>query len=194
MAVPFFFVCSGFFIQNKVSKSDNPFLVLNRSCIRYIKLYIIWQLIYFPVALKFLISNNHDFWDNFSYCVHYFLFVGEIMFSWPLWYLHALIVSIILVCLLYKAKLSLIQIWIVSVIMMIFGYFINNTSLSDMNSSFSKISQSIIYLLGSADRNGPFRGFALVTTGMIIHKYLINHRYKCVLGISCILISYILYH
>lgn len=189
MAVPFFFICSGFFIQNKISRSENLFFVLNRSCIRYVKLYVIWQILFFPVALKFLITNSHDFWENLSYCIHNFLFVGEIVFSWPLWYLHGLIISVIIVYLLYKIKLSLIQIWIVSVIMMLFGYYITEICVSDVN----LLSLKIASIFGSTDRNGPYRGFALVTTGMIIHKYLMNVRYKFFLGIFCILISYHFY-
>lgn len=194
MAVPFFFVCSGFFIQNKISKSNNVYCVLYSSCIRYIKLYVIWQIIYFPVSLKSFIANSHDFWDNLYYCVHNFLFVGEIGFSWPLWYLHGLIVSVLFVCLLYKLKLSLPQIWLVSVLMMLLGYFISIVSVSDC-SSIRIVRQNIVGFLGSADRNGPFRGFALVTTGMIIHKYLLKIRYKLYygIGIICIFISYILY-
>lgn len=194
MAVPFFFICSGFFIQNKVSKSNDLFCVLKRSFVRYLKLYLLWHIIYFPVALRFLLVNSHDFKENLIYCVHNFLFVGEIVLSWPLWYLHGLIVSIILVYFLYKIKLSLIQIWIVSIMLMLLGYFIGIASVSDEYSSIKAISQSIVGLLGSAERNGPFRGFALVTTGMVIQKYLKIGRYNYVLGVSCIAISYYLYY
>lgn len=193
MAVPFFFVCSGFFIQNKISKSGDPFIVLYKSCIRYVKLYVFWHIIYFPVALKFLISNMHNFYENLSYCVHNFLFVGEIVFSWPLWYLHGLIVAIILIYLLYKFKLSLLQIWFVSIIMMIFGYLLSIAYESEGNGCVKLISQSVDNFLGSTERNGLFRGFALVTTGMIIHKYCMHIRYKCFLGVFLILISYFLY-
>ena len=160
MAVPFFFICSGFFIQNKVSKSNDLFCVLKRSFVRYLKLYLLWHIIYFPVALRFLLVNSHDFKENLIYCVHNFLFVGEIVLSWPLWYLHGLIVSIILVYFLYKIKLSLIQIWIVSIMLMLLGYFIGIASVSDEYSSIKAISQSIVGLLGSAERNGPFSGIS----------------------------------
>ena len=78
--------------------------------------------------------------------------------------------------------------------LMLLGYFIGIASVSDGYSSIKVISQSIVSLLGSAERNGPFRGFALVTTGMVIQKYLKIGRYNYVLGVSCIAISYYLYY
>ena len=59
MAVPFFFLCSGFFIQTKIEKSDNCLHVLKKSLIRYLKLYFLWHVVYFPLALRY------------SYCVIY---------------------------------------------------------------------------------------------------------------------------
>lgn len=193
MAVPFFFVCSGFFIQNKIEKTGNCMIVLKQSCKRYLKLYLLWHIVYFPIALRFIFASNHDIFDNFLYCLRRFLFVGEYFYSWPLWYLHGLIVSIIFVFMLYRCRLSLVQIWIISVLMMLIGYFVKNIAKYQFDISIKEVCQSLIYLLGSADRNGPFRGFALVCTGMMIQKYssFIRHRYA--LGILCITTSYILY-
>lgn len=193
MAVPFFFVCSGFFIQNKIGKSRDLFGSLKSGCIRYTKLYILWHITYFPIALKYLIVNNNGFWDNFVYCIKMFLFVGEIVFSWPLWYLHGLIVSILLIILLFKCNLSLKQIWAVSIIMMFIGYAINVISMSENDSIIKSVCQSFISFFGSADRNGPFRGFALVTTGMIIQRYYKQIRHAILIGIICVIVSFLLY-
>lgn len=194
-AVPFFFICSGFFIQNKIVKEGNTKNVLKNSCIKYLKLYILWQIVYFPLALKYLLVNGHLFEENLLFCLRKFLFAGEIIFSWPLWYLHALIVSIIFIYILRTYKMTLIHIWILSIIMMLIGYFINYyiTSSNCDNNTLSTICHNCVFILGSADRNGPFRGFALVTTGMIIKQYfhLIKHEYA--IGITCIVTSWLLF-
>lgn len=194
-AVPFFFICSGFFIQNKIIKKGKNFYVLNDSCKKYLKLYILWQIVYFPLALKYLLVNEHTFVDNLLYCLRKFLFAGEIIFSWPLWYVHALIVSIIFILLLQKCKMTLIYIWIISIIMMLIGYFINyfTTSANCNNNTLSTICQNCVYILGSADRNGPFRGFALVTTGMIIRQYIHYIKHEYAIGIICIITSWLLF-
>ena len=194
MAVPFFFLCSGFFIQTKIEKSDNCLHVLKKSLIRYLKLYFLWQVVYFPLALRFILVSNHNIWDNLLYCLRRLLFVGEFFFSWPLWYLHGLIVSIIIIYLLYRCRLSLIQIWIVSVLMMLIGYFINYIINYDFENSIKDLCKFVVFLLGSAERNGPFRGFALVCTGMMIQKYYLFVRHEYIIGILCIAISFLLYY
>lgn len=195
-AVPFFFVCSGFFIQNKITKTKKSFYILKYSCQRYIKLYILWHIVYFPIALKFLLSNNRDLWGDVFYCLHTFLFVGEIIYSWPLWYLHALIVAIVIIYLLQKCRLSLVYIWIISIIMMLVGFAINYVTIYDFypNSTINEICHNMVNLLGTADRNGPFRGFTLVTTGMMIRKYHHLIKYEYSTGIICIIISWLLYN
>lgn len=194
-AVPFFFICSGFFIQNKIVKKGKKSYVLKDSCKKYLKLYILWQIIYFPLALKYLLVNGHTFEDNLLYCLRKFLFAGEIIFSWPLWYVHALIVSIIFIFLLQKSRMTLIHIWIISIIMMLTGYFINyfTTSANCNNNTLTTFCQNCVFILGSADRNGPFRGFALVTTGMIIRQYIHYIKHEYAIGIICIVTSWLLF-
>ena len=194
-AVPFFFICSGYFIQNKIIKKGKNIYVLKDSCKKYLKLYILWQIVYFPLALKYLWVNGHTFEDNLLYCLRKFLFAGEIVFSWPLWYVHALIVAIFFIFLLQKSRMTLIHIWIISIIMMLIGYFINciTTSANCNNSTLMTICNNCVFILGSADRNGPFRGFALVTTGMIIRQYLHYIKHEYAIGLICIVTSWLLY-
>lgn len=193
-AVPFFFICSGYFIQNKIIKKGKNIYVLKESCKKYLKLYILWQIVYFPLALKYLWVNGHTFEDNLLYCLRKFLFAGEIVFSWPLWYVHALIVAITFIILLKKCKMTLIHIWIISIIMMLIGYFINYiTTSANCNNTLTTICQDCVFILGSADRNGPFRGFALVTTGMIIRQYLHSIKHEYAIGLICIVTSWLLF-
>lgn len=194
MAVPFFFVSSGFFIQSKIENTMNCLCVLRRSCIRYLKLYLLWNIVYFPLTIRFVLYNNHNIADNLLYCLRRFLFVGEYFYTWPLWYLHGLIVSIIFVYLLYRCRLLLIHIWIISLMMMLIGYIINNTITNNSDNSMKEVCHYLVYILGSAERNGPFRGFALVCTGMMIQRYSMRIRYEFVLGVLSIAISYLLFY
>lgn len=194
-AVPFFFICSGFFIQSKIIKSGNRLYTLKECCKKYFKLYIKWHVVYFPIALKYFWFNERDLVGDLVYCIHMFVFVGEIIFSWPLWYLQGLIVAIIFIYLLQRCKLSLTIIWLISIFLMLIGFFIQivTTSPSSYNNILATICQSSVDLWGTPDRNGPFRGFALVSTGMIIRQNYkcISHEY--VLGTICVFISWLLF-
>ena len=193
-AVPFFFICSGYFIQNKIINKGKNIYILKDSCKKYLKLYILWQIVYFPLALKYLWVNGHTFEDNLLYCLRKFFFAGEIVFSWPLWYVHALIVAIFFIILLQKCRMTLIHIWIISIFMMLIGYFINYiTTSANFNNTLTSICQDCVFILGSADRNGPFRGFALVTTGMIIRQYLYYIKHEYATGLICIVTSWLLF-
>ena len=179
-AVPFFFICSGFFLQNKIIESRNYQYTLKNYFMKILRLYILWHLLYLPLYLKYMWTNEHSFFEDLKYCTHMFLFVGEIYFSWPLWYLHGLLISIIIIYLLRKVRLSMISIWVISLIMMLIGYFISEIIKSNDKTILYFVCQKIVDLLGTADRNGPFRGFTLVSTGMIIRQY----HYKINKGIA----------
>ena len=194
-AVPFFFICSGFFMQSKLSKTGNNLHVLKTSAKRFLKLYILWHIVYFPIALKYLWTNGRDFMGDFQYCLHMFFFVGEIIYSWPLWYLHGLIVAILLIYLLERCRLSLCFIWIISIIMMLIGNYIHYVTTSGLHfyNTILNICQYSVDLLGTAERNGPFRGFALVTTGMMIRQYHQYIKYEFLIGAVCIIFSWCLF-
>ena len=91
--------------------------------------------------------------------------------------------------------MTLIHIWIISIIMMLIGYFINylTTSANCNNSTLTTICNNCVFILGSADRNGPFRGFALVTTGMIIRQYIHYIKHEYAIGLICIVTSWLLF-
>ena len=196
IAVPFFFICSGFFFQNRLHKSQEKESVFTRSIMGYAKLYFLWHLVYFPMDLYYFCHNNHSLYDNFTYALRSLIFVGELLYTWPLWYLHGLIVSIIIIYLLRKCKLSLVQVWFVSIIMMLLGYYIHivTNSHSTNDNIIVALCEGSVDIWGNADRNGPFRGFALVTTGMIIRQYIHYIKYEYLIGSISILLSFVLYN
>ena len=61
------------------------------------------------------------------------------------------------------------------------------------NNTLTTFCQNCVFILGSADRNGPFRGFALVTTGMIIRQYIHYIKHEYAIGIICIVTSWLLF-
>ena len=99
-AVPFFFLCTGFFLGDRQE-------AVRRYLQKNIKLYALWSAIYAPLAIWFFISNHNSLPSAIvSYLCGFFL-VGENYNSWMLWYLLSGIYALIFVLCLRKCRLRL---------------------------------------------------------------------------------------
>lgn len=125
-AVPFFFVSSGFLLAQKIesrSLSDpNPQLtVITASLKKFAKMYLLWMLIYSPLALWDLIHSNRGFVKGVLVYLHGFFLVGEHYNSWPLWYLLSTVYGLCFLWVLSKRKTPLKHIVLVSLIFFFCG-------------------------------------------------------------------------
>ena len=144
-AVPFFFFCSGFLLQNKIINKQTEFSTIQIYLKKTLKLFVLWHLVYMPVDLRYMFHASNTLWEDLYIFFKMLILNGETYFTWPLWYLHGLLVSVIIIWLLRKLKTPLPLIWILSFTIAIFGNF---------------------------ERNGLYQGFVCVTTGMLIRQYL----------------------
>lgn len=97
MAVPFFFISSGYFLNNKNSQ---------RQIKKIAKMYIVWSILYLPLDLYKWGKDGVAFW---KWCLIYlrnFLLIGEHYNSWHLWYLLGLLWALFFVAFLRKRKVS----------------------------------------------------------------------------------------
>ena len=105
LAVPFFFLASGFLLSNKL---DYPFSdkkdigYIKQYLFRIIKLYLLWTLIYLPLAVYYFISEGMGLVKSILLYIRGEVFVGEQYNSFQLWYLLATIYALILVIILLK--------------------------------------------------------------------------------------------
>lgn len=150
-AVPFFFICSGFFLQNKIYKTNKEGESMISYFFRTLKLFILWHIAWLPIDIWFLLKNDRSFVGNVIYYFQLLLGNGETIFSWPLWYLHGLLIAVTIIFILRKCKIPLIAIWIISIIVM---------------------------FIGDAERNGFCQGFPCVSTGMLIRQHLPSLPYS----------------
>lgn len=144
-AVPFFFICSGYFLQNKIIRTCQEGKTIILYFLKTLKLFILWHLAWLPIDIWFLLKNDRSFIDNVIYYFRLLLGSGETIFSWPLWYLHGLLIAVTIIFILRKCTIPLIVIWIISIIVM---------------------------FIGDAERNGFYQGFPCVATGMLIRQHL----------------------
>lgn len=93
LAVPFFFVTSGFLLQreltSKTKDERNGFLRLR--CVKIFKLFISWILIYLPISLILFPYGENPIYKLIVSIVISILVKGEISYAWPLWFLYSLL-------------------------------------------------------------------------------------------------------
>ena len=103
LAVPFFFICSGFLLQLKspadgVGKST----LFKKRAEKVFRLYVWWICIYFPLALYVYLNNGCSFSYNALRYIGQLLISGDTVYAYPLWYLYSL--SIVLLLNSYASK------------------------------------------------------------------------------------------
>ena len=104
LAVPYFFVASGFLMarSRNAEYTSSDFFI--KRAVNILRLFIVWILIYFPLDLyRFHQINDYSIERFWKWLEHIVLF-GEGCWSWPMWYLYALFVSLILMALATKIK------------------------------------------------------------------------------------------
>ena len=105
MAVPFFFLSSGFLLANKLSypfSDDFSITKIKNYLQKIVKLYLIWNIVYLPLALYDYITANIGIKSAVFLYIRGLLFVGEHYNSWILWYLLSTIYALVLILFLLK--------------------------------------------------------------------------------------------
>lgn len=116
-AVPFFFLSSGFLIGIKLEQpldSEKNIVNIKKQLKKIVKLYVIWTLVYSPLAIYEYISNGTPFMQACLLYIKGLVFVGEHYNSWHLWYLLSTVYSFVMIVFLIKRKFSLKQILLIS--------------------------------------------------------------------------------
>ncbi|MBQ3118953.1 MAG: acyltransferase family protein [Clostridia bacterium] len=167
LAVPFYFICSGYFLFKKSTSNIYKYVY------RIFKLYVIWSIIYLPCVLHSAIVNKANIAITLTKWFKSFVFVGSYI---HLWYLLATVVAVLIVAFCLKMRLSIKSILILSCIFYIIGLIPQTYSflldpIRKCESIFLllKFIQKIIV----TTRNGLFEGFLFISLGMLFaRKYL----------------------
>lgn len=172
IAVPFFFVCSGFFLYKKTTLPSFHFGPTKKYALRLLRLYFVWTLIYFPLAYKeFPIDEKGMAYAILTY-VKRCVFTGSYT---HLWYLNAAIFAVLLISLLLYKKVSPPKMMGAALILYIIGLFAQSwfgfiaplRESAPVLWSMLKLVERII----ETTRNGLFEGFLFVGFGMLFAYY-----------------------
>lgn len=173
--VPLFFIMSGYFINNKINDINK----LKGAFLRYFKLFLVWQLIYYPML--------HTFFKNNAFTLE--TYTLSLIYGFAhLWYLHALSFGIILVYMTrnksFKFKLLL------ALNILFIGYFIQ--TLFETN-QLKGIYLTIYNYIGTS-RNFFFFAFPYLLLGTIINQInLKNVKFMFYFLIICMIIEAFIY-
>ncbi len=139
IAVPFFFVCAGYFCFLKANRGGGT----NRYTLKMLKLYTVWVIVY--VTFSLVTGNGISFRVFIDYLIGY----GH------LWFLKALAVAIFLCGFLRAKKVSVEKICVIALIFYLFGAIWENV----YPLIFDKPCPAYYA------RSGLFNGFLFVATG-----------------------------
>lgn len=168
LAVPFFFITSGFFLFRKFGND----VVANKILlIQYIKriliLYIIWSIVYLPWIIEDrFINNNYSFIFNCFALIRNLFFIG---IYGHLWYLLAVATAAIIIY-MFNKFLSINKTIIIAFLFYIIGIFGDSYISIVHNFSFINNIYSLYFKFFESVRNGLFFGFIFMGMGMIIVK------------------------
>ncbi len=166
MAVPFFFVTSGFFFFRKWSSDWQE---TKTNLIHYekrlLKIYLIWTVIYLPYTI----------WDyahaNFQ-LYHIFAYLRDVLLNgsyYHLWFLPALMLATAIVTYLYHRR-GLKSVLRISIILYIFGYLINVYAPVWESFTYTNFLLGFFNKLFTTARNGLFFGPIYVAIGLVLTR------------------------
>lgn len=174
IAVPFFFIASAFLCFRGVDvgqfsdgESGACFRV-RKTIKKLLMLYVAWTVIYIPVSLFGYALNGLGPTAIFVSFVRGTVFVGENVYSWPLWYLLASAVAFFLVFILLRGGVRPVCILGVAAAFALLGFAMS--CVHEWSAAPALLSRVIgLYFKVFANvRNGLFEGFFYVALGMCL--------------------------
>ena len=172
IAVPFFFLASGFLLAQKFDSSfcnQNNLVIIKNYLQKITKMYLTWTIIYIPLAIYHYITTETSILKSIILYIRNFIFVGEQYNSWHLWYLLATIYALIFILILKHFKLSPKKILLASFISFLLSIGIDYiiTYSENTNNIINSLAKIIKLTIGSGR---IFSGIFYITIGIMLSK------------------------
>lgn len=179
LAVPTFFMISGFFLFQKVEAGNPDFpdpsaaAVIKRHSIKVLRMYLIWTVLYLPIDWYNWSHGEVGVREGISSYLHSFFFSSTTV---QLWYLPALFVSCLLVWFGYTRGMKIWQLLLTGGCLYIVGVIGDNWYLNEMlpHHMYEKLMIYNRYFLTM--RNGLFYGVLYVVIGLWFAKHPIGQE------------------
>lgn len=186
LAVPFFFMCTGFLVFRKTTLDSFSPAVGIKSAKKTYRFYLIWTLVYAPFILRDILKHPGGIAHGISVFVRDFVFVGSYV---HLWYLNASVFAVLLITLLLYKRVKLS--WIIGGALVLYLVGLLPTSYFGLFKGLraypfiwdtAKFIQKIIV----TTRNGFFEGILFVGLGALLAFKPIKLSLKAsAIGFAC---------
>lgn len=190
--VPFFFLSSGYLLSIRMTStfdSDSDILRVKYQLLKIIKMYIMWTLIYFPLAFYHYISNKTVLWKAILLYIRGILFIGENYSSWPLWYLLSTIYSLGIIIIMQKLPKVNRNLFIMSVIFSVLT--LSFSILSNYEGILPPILKTARKIVICSIANGRiFWGAVYIPMGILLAKKGDSKYLKYIIFIVCFLCDF----
>lgn len=167
LAVPFFFVASGFLLWHKLVEAtiEQKLDRIQKWLKKTIRLYLVWTFIFLPYAIYGFARENLSITKSIIFYIRNILLVGENYWSWPLWYLLAMIVAGGILYVVVRIRCKQKHIYILAIVLAITGIILN--TLHEQCDGYHQLYFSIF----KTTRNGFFIGFPYICIGIAIAQH-----------------------
>ncbi len=179
VAVPFFFVSSGFLLFKKLQLENIALKPIRKYCLKILRIYCVWTLIYIPFIIRDMSKDNEGYMHAALKGIRDLLFVGYA----HLWFLPALIIGVLITAYLLQRKCKINTIVTCGGILYIaalggYSYYGVFTYFCPEGSLLFTIVHYLSLIIVTP-RNGLFMGFLYVALGASIafHKKIYTKKY-----------------
>lgn len=93
LAVPFFFVVSGYLLARKISVIDSTECkadTVRQRSFAIFRIFALWTLFYFPLSMSIYISDGTPLLKIITSTIISIFSRGEMVCAWPLWFLYSM--------------------------------------------------------------------------------------------------------
>lgn len=188
LAVPYFFLASGFLLGKKL---QTPFSSYNNEAIletygkKIFKMYLYWSVIYIPLAVHGFRIGGYTFGRALKSYFNNLFFVGEHYNSWQLWYLLSTIWAVFFLWILIRLKCRFKTVIIISFLVSVFCFVLTRfmQCLSDGNMTvLETIARDIV---SSTIKNGRIlTGIIYIPIGIGLAKYTISYKNSLIMCVG----------
>lgn len=193
IAVPFFFLSSGYLIGRKIqNKKEVDDVLVERQQKKIIRYYVIWTMVYLPLTIWGFYKAGDGFIKSLIQFIRNMLFRGENYYSWPLWYLLSAVYGLTVLKLLVGRQKETKKFDFYSIVIICFCMFMHFATdyIVNLNTTNNVVMMFSLLLEKTIGEGRLFSGVYYILLGNLIAKseYHIDKIYLLAIFIASYLI------
>ena len=178
LALPFFFISSGFFLANSLDDdfcSERNFKIVKTGMLRYLKLYLIWTAVYLPITVCHFVDTGTPVVRALLSFIRGVAVLGFNYNSWQMWYLLSTVYALLMIMVCMKYKLDRKYVLIIGVfalvMMLVFDYLRDS-----LNSQISFIALMAKLTEKTVSSGKMFMGLFYIPVGIYLQRHPLSKR------------------